>query len=86
MLTIVRLNSKEFDELFIKAYEKFVVNHYKLNNNVECSRMCMLSEWDESKPRDCETCSGRFIEPTLSPPQTEQTVEQDKMSSHKVDT
>jgi len=23
-----------------------------------CNQMCLLSEWDESKPRDCENCSG----------------------------
>jgi len=48
-----------------------------------CNMMCLLSEWDENKPRVCATCSGRIAE---LPPQTEQTEAQDKMSIHKVDT
>jgi hypothetical protein len=26
----------------------------------DCNQMCLLSEWDENKPRDCENCSGRI--------------------------
>lgn len=53
-----------------------------------CNSMCLLSEWDENKPRDCGNCSGRIIkkDETLLPPQTEQTEAQDKESIHKVDT
>jgi hypothetical protein len=47
-----------------------------------CNQMCLLSEWDENKPRDCENCSGRIIKKgeTLSPPQTEQTEAQGTVS------
>jgi hypothetical protein len=50
--------------------------------------MCLLSEWDEYKPRDCKNCKGRIIEKdeVLSPPQTEQTEAQGTESTHKVDT
>jgi len=30
------------------------------NSISTCNRMCLLSEWDENKPRDCENCSGRI--------------------------
>jgi len=32
---------------------------FKIPEPITCNRMCLLSEWDESKPRDCENCSGR---------------------------
>jgi len=34
---------------------EFVLNE----ENKSCNKMCLLSEWDENKPRDCENCSGR---------------------------
>ena len=50
--------------------------------------MCMLSEWDENKPRDCGNCSGNYSKQdvTLSQPQTERMEAQDKMCTHKVGT
>ena len=34
--------------------------HFQSVNVVDCNGMCLLSEWDENKPRDCENCSGRI--------------------------
>ena len=50
--------------------------------------MCLLSEWDEYKPRDCKNCSGRIVkkDEILSPPQTEQAEAQGTESNHKVGT
>ena len=50
--------------------------------------MCLLSEWDEYKPRDCKNCSGRIVkkDEILSPLQTEQTEAQGTESNHKVNT
>ena len=25
-----------------------------------CNMMCLYSEWDENKPRDCANCSGNY--------------------------
>jgi hypothetical protein len=55
--------------------------------NNSCNMMCLLSEWDENKPRDCPRCSGRFIEQgeTLLPLQIEQTEAQDKEQMERTD-
>jgi hypothetical protein len=33
----------------------------------DCNQMCLLSEWDENKPRDCENCKGRNDMENLKP-------------------
>jgi len=57
-------------------------------DNIKCNQMCLLSEWDEYKPRDCKNCSGNHSNQgeVLLPPQTEQTEVQGTESNHKVDT
>ena len=48
-----------------------------------CNRMCMLSEWDENKKRDCRSCSGNYSNAgaILLPQQIERMVAQYKGSS-----
>ncbi len=48
--------------------------------DISCNKMCLLSEWDENKPRDCSTCLGNPSrkDAVLSPEQKEQKEEQDK--------
>ena len=29
-------------------------------HGLTCNRMCLLSEWDENKPRDCSVCRGNY--------------------------
>lgn len=32
---------------------------YQAVKIIDCNQMCLLSEWDENKPRDCSICRGR---------------------------
>jgi len=51
--------------------------------NNSCNQMSLLSEWDEYRPRLCETCLGNYSrkDATLSPAQIERTEAQDKKKS-----
>jgi len=57
----------------LKEYEKLI-------SGKTCNRMCLLSEWDEYKPRDCSTCSGRKVIPQ---PQKEQTEVPDRANTEQ---
>jgi len=53
-----------------------------------CNMMCLYSEWDENKSRNCRVCSGNYfkLDETLSPQQTEQMEVQDKMNTGQEET
>ena len=55
---------------------------------VMCNMMCLCSEWNEFKPRDCSNCSGNYSSAgvILLPQQIERMARQSKRNSEHTET